>query len=302
MLRKRFKNPIFLIYVLVGYVTIQFSWWLYLIFSLYRKLYNNSEILEKKTWMLLGEGAVFFLILILGILIILRAFKYERELIRQQENFVLSVTHELKTPLSTVKLILQTLKKRNLPEEKTQDMYDQSLIEINRLDSLVNNLLLTRSIENNNFFLDKTNVNLSAFIQEVSEQLQHSVLKFHTVKLDLENIELNVDKIGFQSILVNLLENASKYSPKGTEINIKLYRNNDTVQLEVSDRGIGIPKEHKSAVLGKFYRDENEMTRKSKGTGLGLYIANFIVKQHDGEIKLLDNEPSGLLVKIQFKK
>ena len=102
--------------------------------------------------------------------------------------------------------------------------------------------------------------------------------------------------------MVNLLENASKYSPKGTEINIKLYRNNDTVQLEVSDRGIGIPKEHKSAVLGKFYRDENEMTRKSKGTGLGLYIANFIVKQHDGEIKLLDNEPSGLLVKIQFKK
>ncbi|MDA7804281.1 hypothetical protein N8987_06895, partial [Crocinitomix sp.] len=186
-----------MIYVLVGYVTIQFSWWLYLIFSLYRKLYNNSEILEKKTWMLLGEGAVFFLILILGILIILRAFKYERELIRQQENFVLSVTHELKTPLSTVKLILQTLKKRNLPEEKTQDMYDQSLIEINRLDSLVNNLLLTRSIENNNFFLDKTNVNLSAFIQEVSEQLHHSVLKFHTVKLDLENIELNVDKIGF---------------------------------------------------------------------------------------------------------
>ena len=120
MLRKRLKNPIFLIYILVIYVTLQFSWWLYLIFSLYNQIYTDTDKLTKKTWMLLGEGSVFFIILLIGVFVILKVFRRERELARQQENFVLSVTHELKTPIASVKLFLQTLEKRELSEEKTK--------------------------------------------------------------------------------------------------------------------------------------------------------------------------------------
>lgn len=302
MLRKRLKNPIFLIYLLVIYVTAQFSWWLSLIFSLYNKIYVSPEKLAQKTLMLLGEGSVFFLILIIGVISILRAFKRERELTKVQENFVLSVTHELKTPISSVKLFLQTLKKRELTPEKKEEIYDRSLNEINRLDGLVNNILLARSIENNNYFLDKVNVELSAFIREKTSSLQASILKSHTLKLNLAEINLMVDKIAFESILINLLENASKYSPAESQITVTLTQDNQFVLLEVADEGNGITKDKREKVFTKFYREENEMTRQSKGTGLGLYIVKFLVKQHNGIITLKDNKPRGLVASITFKK
>ena len=302
MLRKRLKNPIFLIYLLVVYVILQFSWWLYLIFSLYKKIYINQALLEQKKWMLFGEGSVFILILLLGVLFILRAFKFERELSRQQENFVLSITHELKTPISSVKLYLQTLQKRELDLEKRNEIYDRSLTEINRLDGLVSNLLLTRSIENAPFFINKQPVELSNFIQSKIELLRKSVLKDLSIQLNLDEIVLNIDTIGFESILINLLENAAKYSPKNSTIHIQLSDNNNHVLLLIKDEGIGIEKSKREKVFSKFYREENEMTRKSKGTGLGLYITKYLVEQHNGQIQLEDNLPQGLIVSIQLKK
>lgn len=302
MLRKRLKNPIFLIYLLVVYVILQFSWWLYLIFSLYKKIYINQALLEQKKWMLFGEGSVFILILLLGVLFILRAFKFERELSRQQENFVLSITHELKTPISSVKLYLQTLQKRELDLEKRNEIYDRSLTEINRLDGLVSNLLLTRSIENATFFMNKQPVELSNFIQSKIELLRKSILKDLTIQLNLDEIVLNIDTIGFESILINLLENAAKYSPKNSTIHIQLSDNNNHVLLLIKDEGIGIEKSKREKVFSKFYREENEMTRKSKGTGLGLYITKYLVEQHNGQIQLEDNLPQGLIVSIQLKK
>ena len=277
MLRKQLKNPIFLIYLLVVYVILQFSWWLYLIFSLYKKIYINQALLDQKKWMLFGEGSVFILILLLGVLFILRAFKFERELSRQQENFVLSITHELKTPISSVKLYLQTLQKRELDLEKRNEIYDRSLTEINRLDGLVSNLLLTRSIENATFFMNKQPVELSNFIQSKIELLRKSVLKDLSIQLNLDEIVLNIDTIGFESILINLLENAAKYSPKNSTIHIQLSDNNNHVLLLIKDEGIGIEKSKREKVFSKFYREENEMTRKSKGTGLGLYITKYLV-------------------------
>ncbi len=302
MFRRRLKNPIFLIYLLVIYVTLQFSWWLYLIFSLYDKIYSDKDTLSKKTWMLLGEGSVFFIILIIGVIIILRAFKRERALTLQQENFVLSVTHELKTPIASVKLFLQTLQKRELPEDKKVEIYKRCLTDINRLDGLVNNILLTRSIENGNYFLNKQEQDLKDFIEKRVELLKNSILKSHSIELNLEPATFAVDSLGFESILVNLLENASKYSPANSTIYIELVKTTDGVRIQIKDEGIGIPKDKREAVLSKFYREENEMTRKSKGTGLGLYITKFIVKQHNGRLEFKANKPKGLIVNIDLKK
>ncbi len=302
MLRKRLKNPIFLIYLLVVYVILQFSWWLYLIFSLYKKTYIDQTILEQKKWMLFGEGSVFIFILLLGVLFILRAFKSERELARQQENFVLSITHELKTPISSVKLYLQTLQKRELDSEKRNEIYDRSLTEINRLDGLVSNLLLTRSIENATFFMNKQSIELASFIQSKVELLQKSILRDHLVELELTPINFPVDTIGFESILINILENAAKYSTKKSTVHIQLTENKDVITLIIKDEGIGIEKAMREKVFSKFYREENEMTRKSKGTGLGLYITKYLVEQHNGQIQLEENLPQGLKVSIQLKK
>ncbi len=302
MLSRRFKNPVFILYLLVIYVTLQFGWWLFLIYRLYNQLYVDDTILQKKTIMLLGEGSVFFVILIIGVSILLRAFKQERELNQQQENFVLSVTHELKTPISSVKLFLQTLQKRELSPEKREEIYDRSLLEINRLDSLVNNLLLTRSIENNNYFLYKAPLNLKEFISEKLSLLEKSILKDHKISINLTEVTLEVDHLGFESIFVNLIENAAKYSPAGSTITVGLEENKQEVVLTILDQGSGIDKKKRTRVFSKFYREENEMTRKSKGTGLGLYIVNFLVKKHNGQINLTENSPNGLIVSIHFKK
>ncbi len=302
MWKNRLKNPIFLIYVLVVYVILQFSWWLYLIFSLYDQIYSDPIILQHKTWMLLGEGSVFFFILIVGIYVILRAFKRERALAKQQENFLLSVTHELKTPIASVKLFLQTLKKRTLEPEKRGEIYERSLQEVNRLDSLVNNLLITRNIENENFFLDKEMVNLKSFIETKVSILKGSILSKHTVNFQLSNQTLFIDKNALDSILTNLLENSSKYAEPNSTIELTLSGDDDHVTIQVKDEGSGISAENLDAVFSKFYREENEMTRKSKGTGLGLYITRYLVRQHKGQIFLNHNKPHGLIVTIQFKK
>lgn len=302
MFRRRLKNPMFLIYLLVFYVTLQFSWWLYLIFSLYDKIYSDQDTLSKKTLMLLGEGSVFFIILIIGVFIILRAFKRERELTLQQENFVLSVTHELKTPIASVKLFLQTLQKRELPDDKKIEIYQRSLAEINRLDGLVNNILLARSIENENYFLNKQEVNLKSFIEERIALLENSILKSHKIELYLEEVTIAIDPLGFESILINLIENTKKYSESNSTIKIHLSQKTEGALFQITDEGIGIPKEKRELVFSKFYREENEMTRKSKGTGLGLYITKFLVEQHNGRIELKGNKPQGLIVAIEFKK
>jgi two-component system, OmpR family, phosphate regulon sensor histidine kinase PhoR len=302
MLSKRLKNPVFLIYVLVIYITLQFSWWLYLIYSLYTETYKDTETLGKKTLMLLGEGSVFMIILLMGVYFILRSYRRERDLIKQQENFILSVSHELKTPIASVKLFLQTLKKRSLNEEKKEEIYERSLTEMNRLNDLVNNILLTRSIENDNYFIDPQKAALDEFILDRVAVLEKTILKEHQLDYQLNSVAFPIDPIGFERVLINLLENAAKYSPAGSTISVILKDEPEHVHLEIQDQGIGLPADRRELVFQKFYREENEMTRKSKGTGLGLYITRYLVEQHDGEIRFRQNSPAGLIAEIRLLK
>ena len=252
--------------------------------------------------MLVGEGSVFVIILFGGAFIIERAYKKENDLNRMQENFLLSVSHELKTPISSITLFLQTLQKRDLDESKREEIYSRSLGEIRRLESLVSNLLISRSIEDKNYFLNKTPLALDAFVKNLVATLSSSTLQYHVIETDLQAVELEVDPEALSSILTNLLQNAAKYSPPQSNISIGLTEANDEVSIEIADQGIGITDQEKNFVFNRFYRVENEMTRISKGTGLGLFITRFLVEQHGGQINLRDNTPQGLIVTIQFSK
>ena len=252
--------------------------------------------------MIVGEGSVFLLILTGGILMIRRAFKREMEVNEHQQNFLMSITHELKSPIASIKLFIQTLKSRDLDEAKRDEIYDQSLKEINRLNNLVGNLLLTQSIENKNYFLDKKVIAINDLIEEVVDNLKASALKQHSVQLDLLPFELNADKEAIQSVINNILENAAKYSPANTTINVQIRQSDSTTILSFKDEGQGISDDDKLRVFDKFKRIENEMTRRSKGTGLGLFIVKFIVDEHGGQIILKDNQPKGLNFEIHFKQ
>ena len=148
--------------------------------------------------------------------------------------------------------------------------------------------------------MNKSDIQLNELIQHTLEALQKTALKNHNVQSELESCTLSADPESFVSIITNLLQNAAKYSPAGSEIKIRLEKKNQTLELEISDQGIGIPDSKKSLAFTRFYRDENEMTRKSKGTGLGLFITKFLVEQHGGTIELKDNSPQGLRVIIKF--
>ncbi|MGV6860154.1 MAG: sensor histidine kinase [Putridiphycobacter sp.] len=310
MLKNRLKNPIFIFYLLVFYVFAQFTWWWLLIFRLNRSIYSDVEFFEKKIWMIIGEGLVFLILLIIGIVAVRNAFKRQQKLTKEearlsvdQENFVLSVSHELKTPIASVQLFLQTLQKhKQLPTEKIDDIYAKALSEVKRLDEIVNNILLTKQIDKNDFPVNKRPLDLKPFVQHKIEIYQQITCKNHVLRSDIEDVKANVDETAMDSILTNLVENAVKYSPKNSEIIIQLKDSGEHFVLSVSDQGKGIDEDNKKLIFKKFFREQNELTRQTKGTGLGLYIVSFLVEKHNGKISLKDNQPKGLIIEIEIPK
>ena len=272
--------------------------------SLDEVVLNGNKLNEKlhKRWIMIsGEGLVFIGILFSGIFQIRRTFKREEDLSKQQQNFLLSVTHELKSPIASTKLQLQTLQKHELSREKQKEILANAITDTDRLNNLVEDILLAAKIENNFFLLHKEKYNLSEYIVAVIDQTIESFNYKQKVVLDIEpDIYMNIDKATFPSIILNLFENAVKYSPADSSIMVSLKKQNQKIVLSIADQGSGIPEKEKTNIFRKFYRVGNEETRKTKGTGLGLYIVNYLVKQHDGIISVKNNTPKGSIFEIVF--
>lgn len=257
--------------------------------------------LHKRWVMISGEGIVFMGVLLLGIFQIRKTFKREAELSQQQQNFLLSVTHELKSPIASTKLQLQTLQKHELNREKQKEILANAINDTDRLNNLVENMLLAAKIENNVYLLHKENYNLSEYITEGMNQTIQSFQYKQKVELNIEpNICMDIDRTNFPSIILNLFENAVKYSPEDSTIVVSLKKQNQKIILSVADQGIGISDKEKETIFQRFYRSGNEETRKTKGTGLGLYIVDYLVKQHNGTITVKNNTPKGSIFEVVF--
>lgn len=260
-----------------------------------------NEKLHKRWVMISGEGIVFMGVLLLGIFQIRKTFKREAELSQQQQNFLLSVTHELKSPIASTKLQLQTLQKHELNREKQKEILANAIKDTDRLNNLVENMLLAAKIENNVYLLHKENYNLSEYITEGMNQTIQSFQYKQKVELNIEpNIYMDIDRTNFPSIILNLFENAVKYSPDDSTIVVSLKKQNQKIILSVADQGIGISDKEKETIFQRFYRSGNEETRKTKGTGLGLYIVDYLVKQHNGTITVKNNTPKGSIFEVVF--
>ncbi|TAL58016.1 MAG: two-component sensor histidine kinase [Bacteroidetes bacterium] len=315
------SRPLLLFYILVTYVLIQFVWWSYLLIKQNNEVYQlKSEInllhhedpqlviekgneLEKKLhgrWMMIaGEGMVFVLLIAFAFVRVRNTFNKEAELAAQQKNFLLSVTHELKSPIASVKLALETLLKRDLEKEKQKELLSNAAGDADRLNKLVENILLAARIDNSAFELHRENVNLSEYMEEGMKQTIRLFSPAQKIVFDIQpNILFNIDKTIFPSIILNLFENAVKYSPENSIIKIILKEEGNGVVLSVSDEGVGIPEDEKRKIFGKFYRVGSEEIRKTKGTGLGLYIVKYLVEKHNGTILVKDNSPRGSIFEV----
>ncbi len=308
---------------LVGYIVLQFLWWeVLLVRQSNANIYNEQKIaalsttdpaiitrdialLEqkkmKRVYMIVGEGSVFLLILLFGISLVRRSIKRETELANQQKNFILSVSHELKTPIAASKLQLQTLLKHELGREKQKQLLGNALNETERLHKLVDNVLLANQIENENLALQKETIDLSVLFQNTLSRYFQPQLDSGALRYDIEaGILYAGDKDLLPSVIINLVENAFKYSFEKPEVRLVLSMQNAKPLLEVSDQGCGIAAGERQKIFEKFFRSGDEETRKTKGTGIGLYIVKRICDLHQAKITVLGNQPKGSVFQVQF--
>jgi signal transduction histidine kinase len=316
---KQVKTPktiVFLICLCV-YVLLQFLWWSYLMQHINHEVLNNQKYIntitsntaqeisyknneaknlyEKKSMMIIGEGTVFLIILLLGMYYLYKSLMQEIRLNSQQKNFILSVTHELKSPLASAQLQLQTILKRNDDKELQHKMLTRAINDLDRLNTLTENILTATQFDTKNFSLHLEFVNISNLTNEILLMIQKSFqLDNKIVAKNIEDkIYSMIDVSALSSILKNLVENALKYSPAQSTIEVKLYSKENKMIFEVNDLGIGIAIKEQQKIFERFYRVGNEEVRSHKGTGLGLYICKTLVLLHKGTIAVKPNIPKG---------
>ncbi len=265
---------------------------------------HNLAMIEdarrRKTAQYIGEGSTFLLLILVGAVFVYRATRKQLLLSQQQQNFMMAVTHEFKTPIAVTRLNLETLQKRKLEEAQQQRLIGNTLQENNRLDLLTNNILVASQLEAGAYQLNTQLLNISELTEEVVKEY-----KMRFPQCDIQaHIQPDVDIKGeptlLQMLISNLLDNAIKYSGKESRIEIMLRKENRQVVLSVSDEGVGIPNAEKKKVFDKFYRVGNEDTRTAKGTGLGLYICKQITRGLNGNIAVTDNKPKGSIFTVKL--
>jgi two-component system phosphate regulon sensor histidine kinase PhoR len=316
------KRPVIILYLLAFYILFQFCWWAYLLVSLNDEVYKHrienvgllvltpeqregaTVALEKKIgnrrWMVIGEGIVFLSLLIWGTSVMLKIYKKEMALARQQKNFLLSITHEFKSPLASIKLYLQTLLRHDLDKKKEISFINSAIGDTDRLNNLVENALMANLIDHKGYSFSKEDINISALLRLMIQKFQqipgHEKIESHIE----EGLYVHADKNALSILISNLIENGWKYSPKESPLEITITRAENKIHLLIADQGVGIPDAEKQNIFTKFYRIGNEETRRTKGTGLGLFIVKYIVEEHSGKISVFDNKPAGSIFRVEL--
>lgn len=312
---------IFLIYwVLLAYIIAALVWWFIALnrqneqMSLLKMLQvkttdknyadqklKNENDKDRKTTQYIGEGAIFFLLIATGAIFFYKAVNRQLKISMAQQNFMMAITHELKTPIAVATLNLETLQKRKLDETQQQRLIQTTLQETNRLNTLCNNMLLSSQIEAGGYRITFEKMNLSNLVQTCIANFSARFPHRNIQQEIQEDLFINADNLLMQMAVNNLLDNALKYSPKESPVSVILSQKEKNIELHIKDQGAGIEEKEKEKVFEKFYRLGNEATKRAKGTGLGLYLTHKIVSAHHGKILIANNTPSGSNFIIQLK-
>ena len=237
--------------------------------------------------MFAAEGSTFLCILVAGTALILRSVRREMELMRQQANFLSAVTHELKSPLASIRLFIETLELRDPPPEKRARFLANMRADVDRLEGLVNNILAVARLDSGHFVAHVDRGDLGRDVAEVIDALgKDPSQRSLTIDLALPDHPLHAryDLGVLKTVLRNLLDNAAKYGGADKPVRVAVVRQGGWAAIEVRDQGSGLHAEELEKVFQKFYRVGEEMVRQTEGSGLGLYLARELVRQLDGTI------------------
>ncbi len=228
--------------------------------------------------------------LLAGLGLVWTNVRRELRLSRLKSDFVANVSHELKTPLALIRLYAETLELGRVPgEERRGEYYRVIGKESRRLTQLINNILDFSRIEAGRKEYRLVPSDIGAVVRDVVESYRFAIEKLgFTLALDVEDDlpELELDPEAVSQALINLLNNAIKYSPEQKSIEVRVFREADRVRLAVRDRGIGIPRSEHRRIFEKFYRVETSLVHTTKGSGLGLALVQHIAEAHGGQVEL----------------
>lgn len=254
---------------------------------------------------------ILFSILLLGITILSFVSLY-RNLLKQQRlaalknEFISNITHELKTPIATVAVAIEALKNFNAADnpQRTKEYLDISHNELQRLSLLVDKVLKLSMFEKKEVELKYETVNLKGVVDEVTDSLKLQLEKHqaNVMVSQAGNLMLQGDRLHLLSVVFNLLDNALKYSKEKPIIKIDLQEKDNAIVLNITDNGIGIPKEYKDKVFGKFFRIPHGDTHNAKGYGLGLSYVAQVIQKHNGTIAVESQPGTGTKFTITLPK
>ncbi len=254
-------------------------------------------------WVMLSVGTTFMVLLLLGVVLYLVLSIKAINLSRRQSNFIDSVTHELKSPIASMKLYLQTLNLRQVSQHEQTDFYRFMLEDVERLDHLINQMLDAGRLESGHVDAEAEDMDLGELLRECAQAvcLRYRV-PADTVRLDLEECNLWARRVDLDMIFRNLLDNAVKYAGNPPLVEVTLRGLSDGGLIaRIGDNGRGIPPKLRRKIFGRFVRLGMELKREKPGTGLGLYIARTVIRRLHGRIRVRDREPSpGTVFEVQL--
>jgi signal transduction histidine kinase len=243
-------------------------------------------------WTLLTVGSLFLVLIIVGVAMYLALSVKAIKLSQRQSNFVDSVTHELKSPIASLKLYLQTLNRRSIGPDEQAVFYRYMLEDVERLNRLITHLLTAARLDRHAVDETVEEVELEPLLRQVMEEVRLTYQASpNTIRAIIEPSVVKASRVDLDMIFRNLIDNAIKYAgdPPQVEIESRLLADG-SVATQIIDNGRGIPSQFRRKIFGRFIRLGSELEREKPGTGLGLYIVHTLVKRLRGKIRVSDGE------------
>jgi len=287
---KRIFNP------LMAFIGIQVAWvlavivWLNWFLGNHRKLralaekYSPELLVGGPDWLILTEGLLLLVSILVGVYVIFLYWRKQSSLVREQRQFISQVTHELKSPLASLQLHLETVRRHQPSPEQMAPFVETMLSDANRLNGLIDNLLSANRVGQKHWRLELQSIDFSAFVEKYFRDRQFTLPKAGKLSLDIKpGIFAAIDQDAMETVLRNLLENAVLYSDQSPEIMISLSSDQNHCYLVFTDHGRGIELNDQKKIFNIFYRvrRKNENIR---GTGLGVCIVHANVLRHHGQV------------------
>jgi signal transduction histidine kinase len=291
LLRRLFNPVMALIAVQVVWITLVVCWINWFIgkhreFRSLAEKYRPELLGQGYNWPVMAEGLVMLVAILVGVYVIFHYWNRQSNLYAQQRDIISQVTHELKSPLASIQLHLETIRLRRPSGEKLDNFVGTMLADTERLHYLINNLLMAARLEQRRRPPERRLTDISALLEEQVERERSRLPQGGNISLETEaGLKASVDPEEMSMVLRNLFENAELYSPESPDIFVTLARTGTQIILSVGDCGRGLEKKELNRVFEMFYR-VRQADEHVRGTGLGLYIVQSVIKGYGGTVSV----------------